>query len=75
MHGPIEVLRRGSWWVRAGTIRVHLLDEIDASGLAYDDRDDLSRRVHSRMSAAMRELYGVPDAPPSAPPRVEARAS
>src|SRR5512133_2256969 len=59
IHGTIEVLPRGSFWVRSRTIDVHLLEPVDASGLAYDDRDRLMRAVYDRMSAGMRELYGV----------------
>jgi hypothetical protein len=33
--------------------------------MTYDDREALSRTVHERMAAAMRELYGV-DSPPLA---------
>ncbi len=70
LHGTIEALPRGSFNVRPGTIRIHLLDEIETAGLTYEDRDQLSTRVRDRMAAALNEIYGVPHEP-----RVTARAS
>jgi 1-acyl-sn-glycerol-3-phosphate acyltransferase len=64
VHGQVEVLRRGSWWVRPGTMHVHPLEPVPTEGLTYDDRDALMREVHARMAAAMREHYGV-ESPPA----------
>jgi len=64
VHGQIEVLRRGSWWVRSGTIHVHPLEPVETAGLGYEDRDALMREVHGRMAAAMHAIYGV-ESPPA----------
>ena len=63
LHGTIEVLPRGSFWLRAGTVHVHLLEPIPTAGLTYDDRDALAQRVHDAMAEAQRALYGI-DSPP-----------
>lgn len=59
VHGTIEVLPRGSFWARAGTVHVHFLEPIPTAGLTYEDRDALARRVYDRMAEAMHRLYGV----------------
>ena len=59
LHGTIEVLPRGSFWLRPGRVDVHLLEPVDAAGLSYDDRDALSAAVHGRMADALRREYGV----------------
>lgn len=66
VHGQIEILKRGSWWVRSGTMHVHPLEPVPTAGLSYDDRDALMRTVHGRMAEAMREHYGVDSPPPRA---------
>lgn len=70
IHGTIEVLPRGSFWVRARTIDVHFLEPVPTAGLAYDDRDRLMRVVYDRMAVGMRELYGV-ESPKLPVPAVE----
>ena len=59
VHGAIHVLPKGSLWARAGQVDIHFLEPIPTEGMTYDDREALSRTVHERMAAAMRELYGV----------------
>ena len=59
VHGTIEVLPRGSFWARAGTIHVHFLEPVPTTGLSYDDRDRLATAVYSRMAEALQRLYGV----------------
>jgi 1-acyl-sn-glycerol-3-phosphate acyltransferase len=59
LHGTIEVLPRGSFWLRPGRVDVHLLEPVDAAGLTYEDRDALSAAVHGRMADALRREYGV----------------
>ena len=70
LHGTIEVLPRGSFWLRPGTVDVHLLEPVPTAGLAYDDRDALAGRVQDALAAELRERYGV-DSPslrlPAAP--------
>ncbi|GLC26420.1 lysophospholipid acyltransferase family protein [Roseisolibacter agri] len=59
IHGTIEVLPRGSFWLRAGRVDVHLLEPVPTAGLAYDQRDELARRVYDRLAAAQQSLYGI----------------
>jgi 1-acyl-sn-glycerol-3-phosphate acyltransferase len=76
IHGTIEALPRGSLWVRAGRVDVHLLEPVATAGLAYDDRDALARAVYERMADALRREYGVDSAAyPGAAATAEATAS
>jgi len=59
LHGTIEVLPRGSFWLRAGRVDVHLLEPVPTAGLTYDARDALAREVYERLAAAQLELYGI----------------
>jgi 1-acyl-sn-glycerol-3-phosphate acyltransferase len=66
LHGTIEVMPKGSWWVHSGTVDVHLLEPVSTTGVDYDHRETLMKTVRARMADAMREHYGVeplPDAP------------
>ena len=59
VHGSREVMAKGSFRVRSGTIDVHFLEPIETKGLDYEDRAELMTRVWTRMANAMRDLYGV----------------
>ena len=59
VHGTIEILGRGSFWVRPGTIHVHLLEPVDPAGMSYEDRDRLATLVRDRMAAELERAYGV----------------
>lgn len=72
IHGSIEVLPRGSFRVRSGTIDVHFLEPIPTAGLTYADRDRLMRAVYDRMADGLRRLYGVES--PVLEPRTSERA-
>ena len=63
LHGTIEVLPRGSLWLRAGRVDVHLLEPVDAAGLTYEDRDALAGEVHARIAEALRAEYGIASPP------------
>ena len=65
VHGTIEVLPRGSFWARAGTVHVHFLEPVPTAGLDYPDRDALANTVYQRMAEAMEKLYGVPSPAPT----------
>jgi 1-acyl-sn-glycerol-3-phosphate acyltransferase len=65
VYGTIEVLPRGSFWARAGTVHVHFLEPVPTAGLNYDDRDALANTVYQRMAEAMEKLYGVPSPAPT----------
>ncbi len=62
VHGTMEVLPRGSFWLTPGRVDVHLLPPVETAGLGYDDRDALAREVHERMAEAQRRLYGIESA-------------
>jgi len=59
VHGVIEVQRKGNFRVRPGTANVHFLEPVATTGYTYEERDELTQIVWSRMANAMRELYGV----------------
>ena len=72
VYGAREVLPKGSFRVRAGTVHVHLLEPVPTTGYDYEHRHELMRLVWDRMADALREHYGVespgvpiehPDAP------------
>ncbi len=62
LHGTREALPRGSLWLRAGRVDVHLLEPVETAGLGHDGRAALSVRVHDRLAAELRDRYGVPAA-------------
>jgi 1-acyl-sn-glycerol-3-phosphate acyltransferase len=59
VHGTKEVLPRGSLWVRAGTVDVHLLEPVYTAGCGYDDRQRIVEEVWTRMADALQENYGI----------------
>ena len=59
VHGSREVMAKGSFLIRPGTIDVHFLEPIETRGLDYDDRAELMTRVWTRMANAMRDAYGI----------------
>ena len=66
VHGTIEILGRGSFNVKPGTIHVHLLEPVDPAGMTYDDRDRLAAIVRDRMAAELERVYGVKSRPSDA---------
>ncbi|HEV2017949.1 MAG TPA: lysophospholipid acyltransferase family protein [Gemmatimonadaceae bacterium] len=73
VHGTIEIMRKGSFWVHPGTIDIHLLEPVSTTTVDYDHREVLMQTVRTRMAAAMRDLYGV-DALPTAVSRLASSA-
>ena len=63
VHGTIEIMPKGSFWVQPGTIDVHLLEPVSTAGVDYEHREALMQAVRTRMADAMRELYGVEPLP------------
>ena len=72
VHGTIEILGRGSWNVKPGTIHLHLLEPVSPEGMGYEDRDRLMAMVRDRMAEAQERLYGI-KSPPTALPRQAAQ--
>ena len=59
VYGAREVMAKGSWRIRSGTVHVHLLPIVETAGFDYDHRHDLMRAVWSRMADALRTEYHV----------------
>jgi 1-acyl-sn-glycerol-3-phosphate acyltransferase len=59
IHGTIEIQRKGSAWVHAGTVDIHFLEPIETAGHEHDDRDQLMRKVWDIMAEEMESLYGT----------------
>jgi 1-acyl-sn-glycerol-3-phosphate acyltransferase len=67
IHGTIEVLPRGAFRVRAGTVDIHLLEPIPTEGMTYEDRNALADKTWRRLAEEQRTRYGVDS---GAPPRL-----
>jgi 1-acyl-sn-glycerol-3-phosphate acyltransferase len=59
MYGTREVMPKGSFRIRPGTIHMHLLESVPTEGYDYDHRAELMTIVWKRMAEALREAYGV----------------
>jgi hypothetical protein len=46
---------RGRFRIRPGTVRLRLLEPLDAGGYSYDDRERLAVEVRGRIAAALAE--------------------
>ena len=62
LHGTLEILPRGAFWMRPGRVDVHLLEPVPTAGLGYDAREALSTRVHDRLAAELQTQYGAANA-------------
>jgi 1-acyl-sn-glycerol-3-phosphate acyltransferase len=59
VYGAREVMPKGSFRIRPGTVEIHLLAPESSAGFDYEHRAELTSLVWNRMAASMRELYGV----------------
>jgi 1-acyl-sn-glycerol-3-phosphate acyltransferase len=59
VYGAREVMRKGSFHIRAGTVHVHLLEPVPTTGYDYEHRHELMHVVWNRMAGALRERYGI----------------
>ena len=59
VHGTREVMPKGSFRVRSGTVHVHLLEPVSTTGYDYEHRHDLMTIVWERMAGVLRHQYGV----------------
>jgi 1-acyl-sn-glycerol-3-phosphate acyltransferase len=57
--GTREVMPRGQWLVRPGTVTVHFLEPIPTAGLSYTDREQLIAQVWNAMASTMATEYGI----------------
>ena len=59
VFGTREVMPKGSFMIRGGTVHIHFLEPVPSSGYAYEDRTRLMEIVWTRMADEMRKRYGV----------------
>jgi 1-acyl-sn-glycerol-3-phosphate acyltransferase len=55
ISGVRELLPRGGFRVRPGTVTVRVLDPVDTGGYSYDQRDQLIAEVRGRIAVALGE--------------------
>jgi 1-acyl-sn-glycerol-3-phosphate acyltransferase len=53
--GAHKVMEKRSFVIRPGVITVEFLEPIDASAYTFEQRDELNKRVHAAMGAALPE--------------------
>ena len=65
ISGIRELLPRGGFRIRPGTVTVRVLDPVESRGYSYDDRDRLIAEVRGRIAAALGESAsgGAADGP------------
>jgi len=73
VYGTREVMPKGSFRVRSGTVDIHFLEPVETRNYKYDDRHALMEEVWTRMANAMRRLYGVQTAEHAIAPEGERR--
>ena len=61
----MEVMGKGSFWVRSGTVHIHYLEPVPTKGHSYEERAQLMAETHSRMDALLEREYGVQSLPAS----------
>jgi 1-acyl-sn-glycerol-3-phosphate acyltransferase len=53
LEGTRELMPRGHWRLRPGTVRLRLLDPVSAERYSYDDRERLAADVRGRIAEAL----------------------
>jgi 1-acyl-sn-glycerol-3-phosphate acyltransferase len=59
VHGTIEIMPKGSFMIRPGTIELHFLEPLPTAGYDYEHRAELMTETWTRMADALRAIYGV----------------
>lgn len=59
VYGAREVMRKGSFRIRPGTVHVHFLEPISSEGLGYDQRDVLVQAAWRSIATALQQQYGI----------------
>jgi len=59
VYGAREVMPKGSFWVRSGTVHLHFLEPVPTAGYDYEHRAELMTIVWRNMADALRDAYGV----------------
>jgi 1-acyl-sn-glycerol-3-phosphate acyltransferase len=65
VYGAMDVMGKGSFRVRSGTVHIHYLEPVQTKGRTYDDRAQLMAETHARMDALLEREYGVASLPAS----------
>lgn len=59
VHGTIEIMPKGSFWIKPGTVDLYFLEPLSTEGCDYEDRAELMTNTWDRMAASLRVNYGV----------------
>ncbi|MDB4875778.1 MAG: 1-acyl-sn-glycerol-3-phosphate acyltransferase [Gemmatimonadetes bacterium] len=59
VFGAREVMPKGTFWIRSGTVDLHFLEPIPTAGFDYEHRAELMTAVWERMAGELKGLYGV----------------
>ena len=65
VQGGRELMPAGGFRIRSGTVRVRVLDPVNAAGYSYADRDRLAADVHARIAAALADPRAGPGGEPT----------
>ena len=68
VYGAREVMPKGSFRIRPGTVDIHFLEPVPTAGYTYEQRTELMELVWNRMADGMRSLYGTSTAEHSIAP-------
>lgn len=63
LHGTLGIMPKGGWRIRSGVVDIHFLEPVVTAGLSYEERDELSSQVRSRMTEELERDYGVTSPP------------
>ena len=87
VYGAREVMPKGSFRVRSGTVHIHFLEAVETAGCDYDHRHEVMQAIWDRMADCLRREYGIaskgqaivdaavePTVQPAAEPTVERTA-
>jgi 1-acyl-sn-glycerol-3-phosphate acyltransferase len=66
VQGGRELMPAGGFRIRAGPVRVRVLDPIETAGYSYADRDRLAREVHARIARALEDMRSGTGGAPTA---------
>jgi hypothetical protein len=66
VQGSRELMPRGGFALKRGTVRVRVLDPVEAASYSYADRDRLAGEVHARIAAALEDLRARTGGEPTA---------
>lgn len=59
VYGTIDIMPKGSFWIRPGTIHLHFLAPIPTTGYDYEHRAALMTETWTAMADLLRQAYGT----------------